>query len=1604
MRVRDVVSDPEQEGLWCAVNRQHEPDLDRVLVDGDEVLESIKPRGVVESIALFIGQQLLYAAGAYLIGKLIGSLFKPKKRNDDSGSNTYAWSGLRNDRLEGQPLQAIYGRIRVAPQVIDEYIQSDLGTGENTLYSLLAFGEGPIYAIGSTTTDNDNTEPFDVDDPARPLPTGIQIEGNAAENFTGIRAWVRMGTSEQEAIPGFELVNTEYSGGQTLTQLETTASSNQALNPDFNLSGGVPYNADTAPVQAVWDAYAVGIDMTSTGDEFAAQIDFPSGLYTVSGSGSIQPAYFTPLVRYIELDAGGVPITSGGDNGDGWVYVPPTGALAVKQQESFNYQISAEFRDPTGYTAGTLGRCLTTGTSNADYAASPSPAVMPGGMVAGQQMQEMTISGWFYFSGDTWEDDFSENQYVIASHSSTGPNRGWLLFMEKEGAPAYYKFRLSGYSGASAFSHLENSSNQIPRDQWIHLAFVWDYDNGDADPNKRVTRAFYVNGALWSNHRTNQASAAMQIASGPVQIGGYSTLDPDGMLVDEFAYRYRALSAAEVAAEYNAGLGRFITTGSDTSFVALYHFDSAGSGLLDSSANANNLTLNGACTAGSTFGKVFSAGTGNAKRAKYRVQVLRLNLKSTSQFVQDESVYSALYTKLQTKLAYPYTPLLATVMKATDQLNTSAPTTTALVDGLLCPVWDGSAITYQWTNNPAWVALDIATNPRYGLGQVFPFSRVNLTDFSNWADYCDALIPDGRDYNTTDIDENPVNNKPVRGMVYSSSTLAGTPIIRLYWWANAGVPAFTPPSYWTVGRYLAFDSIPVSGGGVDINATNIEGLEIVGRRLGATGWEIDLAWDQGTYGDPWTDDTDLATSVTLAGTVYGVEKRFTFNGVFDEFSNGWDSLVAVCQTARAMPRKEGGTLRVSYERPRSTVAIVTMAQIRPGSFKLSYSDKINLPNSYSCDFLDEDQNFSRSVAQLDDPALDLTVGSYDLVREPIDLPGVTRRSQVMRHLWYLLNLNRLATQGVEWAMSLDSLTFEVGDVVALAHDLVPWGTSGAVGTGAGTTTSVYIDRDVDTTTGTWYLRVRSSALGQSGSGASVSEYIETRTVSTAGAVAYGAAISVSSAFSFIPQKGDSYILYKADQERLFQIVETSLSENMERTFRALRYDPDVYAVDEDGYTLPQSVATVNDTPEVNQSTIPNDVTGASVGQLITKAPDGSFSQVLSVSWRHDPTTMRAVAGTRILWRNDPLEGWTLAGVADGCKESYSFAVPDGDEGRYYEVCIQPVSFAGTRRRPEGCTKVAVELRGIYVPPDPPTAFTATMNGDQAVYTITPPENARGLSYEIRRGGWILGQPVAVIPEGQTSIQTNNWVGAGANALGESAAPLYVRSMDSRGQYSRALQIDDFNPAPDGAVVLEPPYSEYTNWPDQAWEDFNSAPGAWTNGGLNQPTLSNLQVTAYDGRNVIEFAGSALTGVYTTAGKASATTALSEWAHVQIHAVVDQVSPFTVADFEELAVNDPIAGNYTAEGLLTPPRGSSNCTLAIAMRFKTTATGSYGDWVDYKPGLYNFVNVQFRLTFTRPDTLHNFRMYRLHSRLSRLPVGVWERNPVQDAVLQRMKRG
>jgi hypothetical protein len=101
---------------------------------------------------------------------------------------------------------------------------------------------------------------------------------------------------------------------------------------------------------------------------------------------------------------------------------------------------------------------------------------------------------------------------------------------------------------------------------------------------------------------------------------------------------------------------------------------------------------------------------------------------------------------------YPGTAIMAVSLTANEEVNNSQPSITALVKGVLVPVWDGESednptMTREFRSNPAWIALDMLTNRRYGMGDVFApnqtYELIDLSSFKEWADYCDEGVADG---------------------------------------------------------------------------------------------------------------------------------------------------------------------------------------------------------------------------------------------------------------------------------------------------------------------------------------------------------------------------------------------------------------------------------------------------------------------------------------------------------------------------------------------------------------------------------------------------------------------------------------------------------------------------------------------------------------------------------------------------------------------------------------------------------------------------------------------------------------------------------------------
>lgn len=144
----------------------------------------------------------------------------------------------------------------------------------------------------------------------------------------------------------------------------------------------------------------------------------------------------------------------------------------------------------------------------------------------------------------------------------------------------------------------------------------------------------------------------------------------------------------------------------------------------------------------------------NLPPVPFTVRVEREQPDSTSQRLQNKTLWASYTEIIDTQFAYPNTALVG--IKFCSEYFSNIPTRSYDVLGIKVKVpsnynpvtrtyqglWDGS-FKIAYSNNPAWVLMDIVTNKRYGLGQRLGEFGVDKWALYQAAQYCDQMIPNG---------------------------------------------------------------------------------------------------------------------------------------------------------------------------------------------------------------------------------------------------------------------------------------------------------------------------------------------------------------------------------------------------------------------------------------------------------------------------------------------------------------------------------------------------------------------------------------------------------------------------------------------------------------------------------------------------------------------------------------------------------------------------------------------------------------------------------------------------------------------------------------------
>lgn len=138
----------------------------------------------------------------------------------------------------------------------------------------------------------------------------------------------------------------------------------------------------------------------------------------------------------------------------------------------------------------------------------------------------------------------------------------------------------------------------------------------------------------------------------------------------------------------------------------------------------------------------------------FQVTVTRLTKDSTSQKLNNDTLWSSYTEIIDSKLCYPNSAVLGLTLDSSQ--FSGVPRINVLGRGIRVRVpsnytpgnrtyqgfWDGT-FKIAWTNNPAWVALELATNDRFGLGQRLGPNGMDKWSLYQIAQYCDKWVDDG---------------------------------------------------------------------------------------------------------------------------------------------------------------------------------------------------------------------------------------------------------------------------------------------------------------------------------------------------------------------------------------------------------------------------------------------------------------------------------------------------------------------------------------------------------------------------------------------------------------------------------------------------------------------------------------------------------------------------------------------------------------------------------------------------------------------------------------------------------------------------------------------
>ena len=386
--------------------------------------------------------------------------------------------------------------------------------------------------------------------------------------------------------------------------------------------------------------------------------------------------------------------------------------------------------------------------------------------------------------------------------------------------------------------------------------------------------------------------------------------------------------------------------------------------------------------------------------------------------------------------------------------------------------WDGQFATEkQWTDNPAWIFYDLATNTRYGIGK-YGFKQAFLDKWNLYSisKYCDELVPSGysgkfpkvsfsiaQGGTRVSIDDSTAPQKGERGLnsrfpvgftvclfenkdgALSSNIPSGNDIDKSFKRIIFN-PTYSNNTFsFTLVKELDVDKL-------FITYPDLKTLFLKQQQdaiSNAKDYLLDYLLNNQNSDHPFVLDyingepldIDIRSGYLLTQFpefLPVLEPRFSCNIYLDKKQNAFNALNDIAAIFRGMIYWSSGYMFVANDQAKDAVMLFNNANVMDGVFSYSGSASTSRTTAITVRFNDAADSYKPKVEYAEDAA---GIREYGYIEKEIIALGVTSRAQAHRLGKWMLYTNQTEIDTVQFTTGQEGSYLKPADVIKIQDTL-----------------------------------------------------------------------------------------------------------------------------------------------------------------------------------------------------------------------------------------------------------------------------------------------------------------------------------------------------------------------------------------------------------------------------------------------------------------------------------------------------------------------------------------------------------------------------------------